>query len=236
MFRQALIVSVFAVCVLLAAGSPAWAVSLTYVEMIGRVNTSSFGTVNSHVLFGFGPDPSPVGPDPVPFLGDPRAPVFAWSSPTTGRDPTGHDVAAYNVSLSFDLGGPVTFNTSTSSPDSFGVSRFSINAQMAPGGPVETFDVSFTIGTTGGGLDSLSWVGFDPQPEPPGFPANQTAGFNFLVDPSSVAVTLVLTDRLTSSQATFSVVPEPGTLTLVALGSLIMAIRRRRALRMDEAN
>ena len=101
------------------------------------------------------------------------------------------------------------------------------------------FNVQMTVDPGSGFVSPGSWVGFNPQPEPPGFGA---LGFQFQVDPASIDVIFQVMDLDTNAIMSFDVdqdvalsgpveidgrpVPEPATLTLLAVGGAA-ALRRR---------
>jgi hypothetical protein len=101
--------------------------------------------------------------------------------------------------------------------------------------------ILFDISDSGGGIvNPLSWVGFNPQPEPPGFPVGSVIGFDFeflgpnsltgdgiksptyVYAPENVTMTMQILDRY-DDPIHFTLVPEPFSLLLYGAGLLGLA-------------
>ena len=118
---------------------------------------------------------------------------------------------------------------------------FSINATGVPdGGHYEfevlnsaggkVFDVIFDMSTSSGG-DTIDWVGFNPQPEPPGLVGAGVIGFDFEFDSYSTLTLQCQVLNVDSDPIGFRQIPEPATWILLASGGaflLLLTIRRRR--------
>ena len=164
------------------------------------------GVVNPGVLVGFNPQPDPPGTPPTMVdLTNAARPLFSNS---TG--------GAYSLEFSITgLGaGQIPL---PAAPNADGITGF----ETTLGGHI--FDVGLHFGP--GPVDPGSWVGFNPQPDPPGdFGA---ADFQFKGDPW-----MSLSLREDGAPLTLSLVPEPATWAMLMLGVAMIgfAARRRRAI------
>lgn len=180
----------------------------------------SGGLVNPGVLIGFNPQPEPPArlteldlsypPDPVLVLRDQENPVG-------GQQLFDVFLALGHPGMQFSFAGPVQVNKTT----------VQTQARDATGSAL--FDIQFEIVSSSAGIvDPASLVGFNPQPEPP---AGYLGGFGmtFGVDSlSDVFLTLRVFDAA-GTQLSFTAVPAPGGLALLALPAGWLLWRRRRA-------
>ncbi len=92
------------------------------------------------------------------------------------------------------------------------------------------FDVIFDMGTSSGGF-TTDWVGFNPQPEPPGLEQAAAIGFDFQFDSYSRPwLQCRMLDR-DQDPISFRQIPEPATWILFTSGGaflLLLIMRRRR--------
>lgn len=209
---------------LFAASAGPAAASQTAVSLSGPLpgdlhyfSTYGTGLVNPAVLVGFNPQPDPPGTPPTTVdLVNPLAPSI--TQPGAGE-----------FTILFGMhgasaGDPYSLVSPAGAPNSDGITSFFMT------GDGSVFKVSFDISGYQGG-----WVGFNPQPDPPGDWADGTVGYAFQGDPM-----VTWTVDIGSFDANgafvgqgllgFSEVPEPFTaaLLLAALPGLA-ATRRRRA-------
>lgn len=128
------------------------------------------GFENPLVRVGFNPQPDPPFP-PDLFLDDPTRPRL--TVPTGG-------ISTFQILFAISDTGPLSIRAGVppiSVPDPSGHFEFQV---LNPSGDA-VFDVFFDMTTSSGGVpDRSSWVGFNPQPDPPGLPAGAGAiGFDF---------------------------------------------------------
>lgn len=181
---------------------------------------TSVGIVNPLSITGFNPQPEPPDPTALVDLSDPQHPRFAWSNSAD------HYQIIFGIENGADI---VTFETPQSMPDGAGNYAFSFMLQgpAYPGGS-ESFDVFFDISTVGA-LDSVSWILFNPQPEPP----IPHVAFEFNVTPASatsVDLGIQIFNPSTATFGSFTIIPEPSTFALAAFGLLSLSLyawRRR---------
>lgn len=196
---------------------------------------TNFDTPLIHV--GFNPQPEPPGMGDVD-LSDPYLPVIT----APDRDDT--TSLAYRI-LFAATSVDVTYNLP--SPDSVAApfrGSFEFQATDVTGEVLLT--ILFDISDSGGGIvNPLSWVGFNPQPEPPGFPVGSAIGFDFeflrpnamtgdgiasptsIYAPENVTLTMQILDR-DDNPIHFSLVPEPFSLLLYGVGLLGFAGLKRK--------
>lgn len=175
--------------------------------------TSGPGPVNPGVLVGFNPQPDPPGD-------------VARADLTNPIDPSITQPGVGPFTILFGLGVP------GGSPFSFivppgGPSRDGLFSFLATGDG-SVFRAGFDISGFAGG-----WVGFNPQPDPPGDFAGSFVGFEFTGDPT---LHWTLEQGLLDGDVfipfgfkSFAVVPEPATLALFGTGlAALIGVRRRR--------
>lgn len=194
---------------------------------------SGSGVVNPIVMVGFNPQPEPPGVFDTELvsldLANPMMPTI--SVPTLGIQRFGILFSTFIVD---DNTIPVPLQINASGvPDING--HFGFNVMGLAG--ESFFDVFFDITMDSGGVfDPASWVGFNPQPEPPGFPPGfASIGFDFrFTSLSAVAANLsmgIVDDNGTA--LVFNVVPEPSSILLlgsglIGLAGVLMKRRRRK--------
>lgn len=173
------------------------------------------GIENPIVRVGFNPQPEPPGhTGPGVNLTNPMMPVL--TTPTEGEPD-------FEIFFAIANSGVLTINA-LGAPDPFG--HFEFEVLYATSG-AKAYDVLFDITTSSGGVpDKMSWVAFNPQPEPPGLPGAGTIGFDFYF--TSLSEATLGMQVLDSSGRSFSFTPEPATALLFGLGSLVL-LRKRRA-------
>lgn len=184
--------------------------AIIIVETRVAIDTS-VGVLNPLSLVGFNPQPEP----PLVDLSNPLHPRFMWSNSDN------HYEILFGVEHAADI---VRFDTPQSIPDGAGNYAFSFALEGAYPGGSEFFDVFFDIFTVGT-FDRLSWVGFNPQPDPP----EPHVAFEFDVtpnSPTSVDLGIQIVNRSTGDVGSFVIVPEPATCLLIVLG-LACTVGRR---------
>lgn len=156
---------------------------------------------------------------------NPEHPIYGWSNPTD------HYQLVFGVDRP---GAMVMFDTPQAFPDFLGNYMFSFQLIDGYPGGSEFFDVFFDIVTVGT-LDRATWSGFNPQPDPP----MTHVAFEFDVMPNSatsVAVGVQIANRSTGDLGSFSIVPEPATITLLLAGGIGLLGRRRARPRISQAD
>jgi hypothetical protein len=104
------------------------------------------------------------------------------------------------------------------SPDSTGHFEFEV-LYLSSGD--KAFDVFFDITTSSSGVpNETTWVGFNPQPEPPGLVGAGIIGFDFSFTSLSDAILSMQVRDSTGNNFVFT--PEPATIALLGLGSLVL--------------
>jgi len=206
----------FAAACAMAAPSLASAASVrTLPHNLEFLATSGPGPVDPAVLVGFNPQPDPPGDNARVDLSNPI-------DPSITQNLGGPQTLTVLFGLHGPTGDPFTFSNTGGSPDTDGVFRF-----MAAGDG-SVFQVTFNIS----GFDG-SWVGFNPQPDPPGDFGDSFVGFSFTGDAtlhfSMEEGTLDGDVFVPDGPVSFSAVPEPGSASLALLGvGGLVAMRRRR--------
>jgi len=186
--------------------------------------TNGNAPLSPGVIVGFNPQPDPPGtPDPTLDLGNPALPAI--QTPTVGGNAFRFLFALESPFVVGDVA-PLSFVLATPpDPDhiAFEVRR----------GDALLFGVDAVASITGGGhLDPGSIVGFNPQPDPPGF---QGFGVDFAFGAltvnglRSVGVATLSFEMhdAAGDLYSFQSVPEPATLASVALGVALLARLRR---------
>ena len=184
------------------------------VDWSGSFLFSTSGALeNPLVRVGFNPQPEPPGRTLVD-LSDPFAPMLS------------RDTMTPTFRILFAIGNTTPFTLMTAGVPDDG--HFAFQA-LGPTGAT-LFNIGFDMGTSSAGVpDPLSWVGFNPQPEPPGFSsAAASAGFDFEFTSLSTASLVIHISDAQGNALAFSRVPEPGVLALLSVGNLGVVILRRR--------
>jgi len=166
------------------------------------------GVGNPGVIVGFNPQPDPPGVPPTVLIpGNPISPTLF--NPVVGQP----------FSLEFSITGFGDGSvTPPPAPNADGVTGF----EQVIGGHV--FDVGFSFGP--GPVNPGSWVGFNPQPDPPGFGFGVGFAFFGAADPWA---SFHVTEDGTLLNFTLSSAPEPSTWLMLAggIGLLGATLRRR---------
>jgi hypothetical protein len=174
------------------------------------------------VRVGFNPQPEPPADWARLYFTDPTHPGL------TGPVEEGYEGRFHIVFAISDME-PLTINAE-GAPDDRGHFEFQVLGEAGN----KMFDVFFDMGTSSGGVPKdASWVGFNPQPEPPGMHDGAGfVGFDFEFGSYSMA-TLEFQVFDTNSRAIgFEEVPEPTTLSMLAIGALgMLCLGGRRTLR-----
>ncbi len=175
--------------------------------------TSGPGPIDPGVLVGFNPQPDPPGDIAKADLSNPV-------------DPSITQLGTGNFTILFGLVGPggttFSFKVPPGGPNADGVFSFLAT------GDGSVFRAGFTIS----GFDG-SWVGFNPQPDPPGDYGSSFVGFDFVGD-ATLHWTLeqgTLNGDLFVPEGflSFTAVPEPAPLAVLGFGlAALTTVRRRR--------
>jgi hypothetical protein len=168
------------------------------------VATSNGAPINPGVLVGLNPQPLPPFPDPTSLsldLGDPTGPI-ATSTGSGG---------VFALQWWMNAPGGLVFPSAIPAPDGNGNVQFAVDGA----GGNSLFEVSFHVGP--GPVDPASWVMLNPQPLPPkvgyeGFAVQ-------FADPTAVEFHVSeLMPNGAPVVMSFSLVPEPASVALIAAG------------------
>lgn len=206
------------------------AVVLTPTRALAQVDWSNTVVFQTHgssfedplILLGFNPQPDPpTGDFPLVDV-SPDGMMVSLSRNTNGTS---------NFRILFGITDGVFFEINAAGEPDVGQFQFDV---MDGGSGALMFDVLFDISTDSGGVpEEFSWVGFNPQPDPPGLAlGGDTIGFDFEFTSLSLATLEVRIQDSEGTMMTFTKVPEPSSVTLAALALLSMLAhghRRRRA-------
>ena len=206
-----LAILVLAVCASADNLPPVAPHNLTFFDSMGP------GSIDPCWFVGFNPQPDPPGDNAQPDMRNPFAPRF--TQPGSG-------LFSIWLGMNTDAGDQPTFSNIPGNPVfGDGSVRFAFDATLAG----QMFQIVYNIGGFNG-----SWVGFNPQPDPPGF-GGDTIGFAFQGDPWLTLQVFALDpngNNLGALQFIDTSVPEPSSLALFGTGLIGVAGVIRRKLRL----
>ena len=189
------------------------------VDWSGTVGLRGNGTHDPLILVGFAPQSLLHPPEPGLSLDRPVAPLF---SAATGGE------SRFRILFSIGIdAGPLRL-IEGADPDENG--HYTMRASGDSGVPL--FDIGFDVTTTTGVPAPGTWVGFNPQPEPPASPLHPPdpgyIGFDFTYTSLSTAYLSLQVTEVGGRAVSFTLIPEPAALVLFATGIALTITGRQR--------